>query len=104
MIDRQGLCFEVFVTVVLWLPTIAPDGPYFPLLALLRVIRLFTVLKNAGQVLHDLQIILAAFSSSIVGLGYVICLVGIFFFYFAVAGTILFKHSAPYSFGSVFLR
>lgn len=99
---RPTLSYEAVVTLILWSAVFG--SPYSEVLGVLRVVRLSTILTNMGYVLHDLKIILQAFASSLIGLSYVLCLVGLFFFYFSVAGTALFKESDPYSFATVAQR
>lgn len=98
------LIFNGLVTMVLWVPTGAVQVESLRPLRALREFRLLFFLKYLSNWLSELEIILTAIASSFLGLMYVLVLLVIFFFYFAIAGTLLFKESDPYNFRNVYDR
>jgi voltage-gated sodium channel len=70
-------------------------------LVLLRVLRILRLLRLLSWI-PELNIIMRAISSSAVALFYVILLVFLFFFHFAIAGVLLFKTNDPQHFKSFF--
>lgn len=54
--------------------------------------------------LQDLDVIIKALSSSLLGLLFVLGFMLVFIFYFAAAGTLLFKFTDPFSFRTVSQR
>lgn len=101
---RKWLLFNGLVTTVVWVPLCAPHIAGFQVLHACRSLRLLYFLKYLSRYLSELDIIIRSISSSFVGLVYVLALLVIFFFYFAVAGTLLFKESDPYNFSNVYVR
>lgn len=89
--------FDTPVTLLLFLPLAAQWA--MPLL-FLRPLRLMRLLKTFSFV-SDVGFILSAVSSSFQCLLYVMLLQLYFFLYFAIAGVLLFKESAPYYFSTV---
>lgn len=62
--------------------------------ALLRVLRIFRILRLMSKI-PELNVIMNSISSSIKALCYVVALMAIFFFHFAVAGIYLFEENDP---------
>ena len=65
---------------------------------MLRILRLLRLLNWIA----DLNVIMQAIASSAKALVYVIMLMLIFFFHFAIAGVLLFRSNDPVHFGNLF--
>lgn len=77
------------------------DTLLLPSSVLLRVLRILRLLRLLSWI-PELNIIMKAISSSAIALSYVILLVFLFFFHFAIAGVLLFKANDPQHFRTFF--
>jgi voltage-gated sodium channel len=93
--------FDFSLTITTLLPAITPSNPSFQILKYLRVCRLFQVLKFMSRYFQDLKIILGAISGSFWSVLYVMCLMLLFFSYYAIAGVLLLRRVDPWYFGSI---
>lgn len=92
--------FDLTVVVVLFLPSLMPFDHRFYWLSFLSIFRLIRVLKRLSFLIPDLGAVLDALANSSTGVMYVAILVLIFFMFFGIAGTLLFKEAAPYYFSN----
>ena len=92
--------FEMVLTVLTWIPTVVDTNSSLRPMGTLRLLRILKVLKNFSF-LTDLSIILGAFESSLLSMIYIVFLLCLMYFIFAVAGVLLFKLSSPYHFGGI---
>ena len=92
--------FEILVTALTLIPSVVDTDSSLRPLGSLRLLRILKALKNFSF-LTDLFIILGAFESSILPMLYIVSLLCIMYFIFAVAGVLLFKRSAPFHFGTI---
>lgn len=86
--------FDLVVIAASFLPETGPYAPVARVLRLLRVLRLVRFLK-------ELQIILLALARAIPAMGYVILLLFLHFYVFAVAGVFLFRENDPVHFANL---
>ncbi|TBH21680.1 ion transporter [Thermus thermamylovorans] len=86
--------FDLLVIAASFLPETGPYAPVARVLRLLRVLRLVRFLR-------ELQIILLALARAIPAMGYVILLLFLHFYVFAVAGVFLFRENDPVHFANL---
>ncbi len=86
--------FDFLIVVGSLLPGLGAYAPAMRLLRLLRVLRLI-------RTLPDLQIILGALLRSIPSIGYVLVLMLLLLYVYAVAGVFLFGSNDPFHFGNL---
>ncbi len=86
--------FDFMIVAVCLLPFAGNSAAVLRLARLLRVLRLVTALPR-------LQVLVATLLKSIPSLGYIALLLGLLFYVYAVAGTILFGANDPVNFGSL---
>jgi len=98
--DDPWTPFDLLVTILLFVPTLARDSDHVQFLEFLRIFRVARVLQIASPLAMDLHIILSAVYNSAVCLLYVCAIVFLFFAYYALLGALLFKHANPVFFGS----
>lgn len=91
------LKFDIFMSSILILPTYISSVPQFQYLGFLRFFRIARVFKIFSFV-TDLGVIISAIGSSFMGLLFVLAIIVLFFCYFAIAGTLLFKNANPFYF------
>jgi len=87
--------FDFIIVAVCFIPSI--DTHFVTVLRLARILRVFRIIS----VLPKLQILVNALLKSIPSMGYVVVLLGIVFYIFAVAGSFLFAKTDPVHFGSL---
>ena len=83
--------FDLAIVVLSLLPMSAAYAPVVRLIRLLRVLRLI-------RAIPELQVILGALLKSIPSMGYVLLLLMLFLYVYAVAGVFLFGHNDPVHF------
>lgn len=98
--DDPWTPFDLLVTILLFVPTLARGAGHVQFLEFLRVFRVARVLQIASPLAMDLHIILSAVYNSAVCLLYVCAIVFLFFGYYALLGVLLFKQANPVFFGS----
>lgn len=89
--------FDFFIVAICLIPNI--DTHFVAVLRLARVLRVFRIIS----VLPKLQILVNALLKSIPSMGYVVVLLSIVFYIYAVAGSFLFATTDPVHFGSLHL-
>lgn len=89
--------FDFIVIAVCFIPGI--DTHFVTVLRLARILRVFRIIS----VLPKLQILVNALIKSIPSMGYVVVLLSIVFYIYAVAGSFLFAKTDPVHFGSLHL-
>ncbi len=87
--------FDFIIVAVCFIPDINTN--FVTVLRLARILRVFRIIS----VLPKLQILVNALLKSIPSMGYVVVLLGIVFYIFAVAGSFLFAKTDPIHFGSL---
>ena len=87
--------FDFIIVAVCFIPDI--DTHFVTVLRLARILRVFRIIS----VLPKLQVLVNALLKSIPSMGYVVVLLGIVFYIFAVAGSFLFAKTDPIHFGSL---
>jgi len=87
--------FDFIIVAVCFIPDI--DTHFVTVLRLARILRVFRIIS----VLPKLQVLVNALLKSIPSMGYVVVLLGIVFYIFAVAGSFLFAKTDPTHFGSL---
>jgi voltage-gated sodium channel len=87
--------FDFIIVAVCFIPGI--DTHYVAVLRLARVLRVFRVIS----ILPKLQILVTALLKSIPSMGYVIVLLALIFYIYAVMGTFLFGIKDPVHFGNL---
>lgn len=92
--------FDVAVTIILFVPTGAPDSAELQFLEFLRIFRMARILQIGSVYAMDLHVILSAISSSFVCLIYVMAILFLFFAYFSLIGVLLFKEANPFFFST----
>ena len=93
-------CFDLALTVLLFLPTSLPNTPSLQVLECLRVFRMARVLQIGAAYAMDLHVILSAIYHSFICLIYVLAILILFLAYFGFMGILLFKEANPFYFGS----
>lgn len=99
---RISMAFDSIVTAFTWLPTVAMQR--FRLLSMFRAFRIGMALRCLSTLRKELSIILTSLADAFIGLIYVLSLIILFLFCFALLGTLIFKESDPYAFGNVYTR
>jgi voltage-gated sodium channel len=87
--------FDFVIVAVCFIPNV--DTHFVTVLRLARILRVFRIIS----VLPKLQILVNALLKSIPSMGYVVVLLSIVFYIYAVAGSFLFGKSDPVHFGSL---
>ena len=87
--------FDFIIVAVCFIPN--TDTHFFTVLRLARILRVFRLIS----VLPRLQILVNALLKSIPSMGYVVVLLSIVFYIYAVAGSFLFSKTDPVHFGSL---
>ena len=87
--------FDFIIVAICFIPEI--DTHFVTVLRLARILRVFRIIS----VLPKLQILVNALLKSIPSMGYVVVLLSIVFYIYAVAGSFLFAQSDPVHFGSL---
>ena len=86
--------FDFLIVAVCFLPF---DNQYITVLRLIRLLRVLRLLRAFPK----LQILVAALFKSLPSIGYVILLMGLLFYVFAVAGVLFFSKNDPVNFGTL---
>ena len=92
--------FDGLTIAALWVPTIAYNLTYLRFIHSLRILRWLLVAKYLSFI-PDLNIIMDALASSFASTIYVVFILLLIFYYFAIAGVLLFEVADPYHFGSI---
>ena len=87
--------FDFIIVAICFIPNV--DTHFVTVLRLARILRVFRIIS----VLPKLQILVNALLKSIPSMGYVVVLLSIVFYIYAVAGSFLFGKSDPVHFGSL---
>jgi len=87
--------FDFIIVAVCFIPN--TDTHFFTVLRLARILRVFRLIS----VLPKLQVLVNALLKSIPSMGYVVVLLSIVFYIYAVAGSFLFSKTDPAHFGSL---
>lgn len=87
--------FDFIIVAVCFIPN--TDTHFFTVLRLARIFRVFRLIS----VLPKLQVLVNALLKSIPSMGYVVVLLSIVFYIYAVAGSFLFSKTDPAHFGSL---
>lgn len=87
--------FDFMIVAIFFVPNV--DTHFVAVLRLARILRVFRIIS----VLPKLQILVNALLKSIPSMGYVVVLLSIVFYIYAVAGSFLFGKSDPVHFGSL---
>ena len=92
--------FDGVTIAALWVPTVAFNATSLRFMNSLRILRWLLVAKYLSFI-PDLKIIMDALASSFSSTIYVVFILLLIFYYFAVAGVLLFEVADPYHFGSI---
>lgn len=87
--------FDFIIVAICFVPNV--DTHFVTVLRLARILRVFRIIS----ILPKLQILVNALLKSIPSMGYVVVLLSIVFYIYAVAGSFLFGKSDPVHFGSL---
>jgi voltage-gated sodium channel len=87
--------FDFIIIAICFVPNV--DAHFVTVLRLARILRVFRIIS----ILPKLQILVNALLKSIPSMGYVVVLLSIVFYIYAVAGSFLFGKSDPVHFGSL---
>lgn len=98
--NKQSI-LVLIVTLLFYLPIIAPYYQPFNIIHSLRVFRVLLFLQIWSNYNSDLNVTLGAIVSSIITVIYCIILILIIFIYYAIAGVLLFKDINPFYFKQV---
>ena len=99
-ISDSWVLFDGLTVAVLWIPTIAYNTTDVRFINSLRILRWLLVAKYLSYI-PDLNIIMDALATSFSSTVYVSFILLLIFYYFAIAGVLLFEVADPYHFGSI---
>lgn len=82
--------------------SLVPGNGVFSCFRVVRVLRIFRTARLFGRI-ENLRIIVSAMLKALPNLGWLLLILGIFFYIFAVLSTTLFAEVAPAKFGNIFV-
>ena len=89
--------FDFFIVAL----SLVPGNGVFSCFRVVRVLRIFRTMRLFGRI-ENLRVIVSAMLKALPNLGWLILILGIFFYIFAVLSTTLFGTLAPEKFGDIF--
>lgn len=99
-LKEAWVLFDIITVLTLWVPSIAFTHEELDFINALRILRMALIGRSLSFI-PDINIIMSTIPASILSISYVCGIMTLIYYYFAVAGLLLFRHADPFHFSDI---